>query len=55
MKVKELINYLCKQDQKGEIYVEDANRNESFEIEEVTNGAKKSERFTVLFIERIEE
>ena len=54
MKVKVLINYLNKQDQEGEVYIEDANKNESFEIEEVTNGTDGNKKFTVIFIESVE-
>lgn len=54
MKVKELINYLNRQDQEGEVYIENANENKSFEIEEVTNGADGNKKFTVMFIEEIQ-
>lgn len=54
MKVKELIEYLEKENQEGEVYVECFNRKEGFSIDEVTNGVDENNNpITAIFIDPI--
>nr|WP_321026846.1 hypothetical protein [Clostridium neonatale] len=54
MKVKELREYLEKEDQESEVYVECYGRKESFSIDEVTNGVDENNNpITAIFIDPI--
>lgn len=52
MKVKELIEYLKREDQEGEVYIECYSQNKGYEIDEVTNGVDENQNpITAIFIE----
>lgn len=54
MKVKELIEYLERENQEGEIYIECFDKKEGFSIDEVTNGVDENNNpITAIFIEPI--
>ena len=54
MKVKELIEYLERENQEGEIYIECFDKKAGFSIDEVTNGVDENNNpITAIFIEPI--
>lgn len=56
MKVKELIEYLKREDQEGEVYIECYSQNKGYEIDEVTNGVDENQNpITAIFINPINE
>ncbi|WP_187360736.1 hypothetical protein [Clostridium butyricum] len=56
MKVKELIEYLKREDQEEEVYIECYSQNKGYEIDEVTNGVDKNQNpITAIFINPINE